>query len=206
MLSSAEFWNRTAPSYSKQPIADPENYARKLQQTQSYMRPDMEVVEFGCGTGSTALYHAECVKRIVATDVSDAMLEVGRQRAAESGIENVIFKTAGIEDYEAEPESVDMVLALNLLHLVPNKQAALKKIQTMLKPGGIFVSSTVCLGDRMWFLRPLIPVLQWLGKAPYVSFLNADHVRKEIEFAGFSLQEQWVHGNANSLFVIAKKA
>ena len=47
-VTSAEFWDRVAPDYSKQPIADTESYARKLAATQALMRPDMEVLEFGC--------------------------------------------------------------------------------------------------------------------------------------------------------------
>ena len=75
-----------------------------------------------------------------------------------------------------------MVLALNLLHLLPDRPAALAKIHRLLKPGGLFISSTACLADRMWFLRPVIPVMQWLGKAPYVSFVGSDDVLQEVFF------------------------
>ena len=98
-----------------------------------------------------------------------------------------------------------MVLALNLLHLLPDRTVALAKIHRLLKPGGIFISSTVCLADRMWFLRPVIPVLQWIGKAPYVSFLGSDEVLREMAEAGFEEQEHWTHGRANSLFLVARK-
>jgi ubiquinone/menaquinone biosynthesis C-methylase UbiE len=204
-VSSAEFWDRIAPRYNKQPIADADSYARKLAATQALMRPDMEVLEFGCGTGSTALTHAAHVAHIVATDVSDAMIEIGREKADKSGIANVSFRQSGVEDFEAPDGSYDMVLALNLLHLLPDRTSALAKIQRLLKPGGIFISSTVCLADRMWFLRPVIPVMQWIGKAPYVSFLRADEVRREVAKAGFEEREHWTHGRANSLFLVAGK-
>lgn len=55
-----------------------------------------------------------------------------------------------------------------------NSAAALAKIHRLLKPGGFFISSTVCLAEGMWLLRPVIPVLQWLGRAPYVSFVGAN--------------------------------
>jgi ubiquinone/menaquinone biosynthesis C-methylase UbiE len=81
-----------------------------------------------------------------------------------------------------------MVLALNLLHLLPNRTAALAKIYRLLKPGGLFISSTVCLADRMWFLRSVIPVLQWIGKALYVSFVGASDMLSEVAVAGFEEQ------------------
>jgi len=205
-VTSAEFWDRVAPSYSKQPIADTESYARKLATTQALMRPNMEVLEFGCGTGSTALGHAPHVAHIVATDVSSAMIGIGRGKAEAAGIDNVTFRQAGVEDYEAPDGSYDMVLALNLLHLLPDRTEALSRIHRLLKPGGIFISSTVCLADHLWFLRPVIPLLQWIGKAPYVSFLGSDQVLNEMAAAGFEAQEHWSHGRTNSLFLVAGKS
>lgn len=204
-VTSSEFWDRIAPGYSQQAISDNESYARKLAITQSYMQPNMEVLEFGCGTGSTALAHAAHVSHIVATDVSAAMIDIGREKAQQAGINNVSFSHSGVEDFTAPDGSYDMVLALNLIHLLPDRAAALTKIHRLLKPGGIFISSTACLSDRMWFLRPVISIMQWIGKAPYVSFLGAQNVLDEIESAGFVPQDHWTHGRANSLFLVATK-
>lgn len=204
-ITSPDFWDRIASSYSEQPIADPDSYARKLATSQSLMRPDMEVLEFGCGTGSTALAHAPHVSRIIATDVSSAMLDIGKKKAAEADIRNVSFQQSSVVDFEAAAGSFDMVLALSLIHLLPDRRDAIDRIHNLLKPGGFFISSTVCLADRMWFLKPVIPIMQWLDKAPYVTFLHADDVAQEITDAGFDIQEQWTHGRANSLFLVGQK-
>ena len=132
------------------------------------------------------------------------MIAIGRAKADQEGIGNITFTQSGVEDFKGD-KSYDMVLALNLLHLVPDRSRALETIHSLLKPGGFFVSSTVCLADRMWFLKPVIPVMQCLGKAPYVEFLRAEQVANEITDAGFDIQEQWTHGRANSLFLIAQK-
>ncbi|BFM15599.1 hypothetical protein R50073_17820 [Maricurvus nonylphenolicus] len=203
--TSAEFWDRIALRYSQSPIADTESYEKKLAATQALMQPDMSVLELGCGTGSTALAHAPHVGEIVATDVSDGMLAIGRDKAKAAGIDNIRFMQASVEDLQEAEGSYDMVLALNLLHLVPDYQAAIAKVHRLLKPGGLFISSTVCLSDKMWFLRPVIPVMQWLGKAPFVSFLNAATVLQAVEASGFESQEHWTHGRANSLFLVSKK-
>jgi len=203
-VTPADFWDRAAPGYSKRAIADTESYARKLAATQALMRPDMKVLEFGCGTGSTALEHAPHVAHIDATDVSAAMIDIGRQKARQAGIDNVSFIQSGLEAFDADSD-YDMVLALNLLHLLPDRAAALAKIHQLLKPGGFFVSSTVCLSDRMWFMRPVVSVMQWMGKAPYVSFVGANEVLSEMAAAGFEEREHWTHGRANSLFLIASK-
>lgn len=203
--TSAEFWDRVADRYSKRAIADPETYERKLKSTQAFMRPEMNILEFGCGTGSTAVLHAPHVARVDATDVSAAMIDIGRDKALRMGINNVEFLQAGVDDFSAPDDSYDMVLALNLLHLVPDHAAALHKIHRLLTPGGLFVSTTPCLSDRMWYLRPLIPVMRWVGMAPQVSFLRAADLEDEVTATGFETQERWTHGSTNSLFLVSRK-
>ena len=66
MDRSAKFWDRIAKRYAKRPVADDAAYQKKLEITQSYFQPHMEVLEIGCGTGSTAITHAPNVKRIAA--------------------------------------------------------------------------------------------------------------------------------------------
>ena len=204
-VTPTEFWDRIAPRYSKQSISDTESYARKLAETQALMRPDMTVLELGCGTGSTALEHAPHVAHIDATDISPAMIDIACDKAAEAGIDNVCFQAAGVADLEAADASYDMVLALNLLHLLPAREATLTKIHALLKPGGLFISSTACLADRMWFMRPVVAVMQWLGKAPQVEFFTSRQLLDEVAQAGFEIQNHWTHGRANSVFMVAAK-
>ena len=82
MTQASKFWDKMAERYAKSPVADEESYQKKLQVTRDYFRPDMEVLEFGCGTGSTAIVHAPYVKHIQAIDVSS---EDARDRPGQSG-------------------------------------------------------------------------------------------------------------------------
>ena len=81
MDQSTKFWDRIADRYSKQPIADEAAYEKKLRITREYFRPDMEVLEIGCGTGSTAIVHAPYVKHIQAIDLSSKMIEIAHAKA-----------------------------------------------------------------------------------------------------------------------------
>ena len=86
MNYSAKFWDKTAESYSQQPIADEAAYQKKLQITQKYLKPDMSVLEFGCpkgyrfayGTGGTAIIHAPYVKHLRAIDFSSEMIKIAQ--------------------------------------------------------------------------------------------------------------------------------
>ena len=68
MAQATQFWDKIAEKYSQQPIADEAAYQKKLAVTRDYFRPDMEVLEIGCGTGSTAILHAPYVKHIIKID------------------------------------------------------------------------------------------------------------------------------------------
>jgi len=202
---SAKFWDRVAPKYSKQAIADPESYEKKLKASQALMHKDMAIIEFGCGTGSTALIHARHVAHVTATDISDEMIRIATGKAEQQGISNIGFQTSSVESFTEAPIKYDMVFALNLLHLLPNQKAAIDTFSKILKPGGYLVTSTVCLSDKKWLFKPLITVMQWFGKAPYLSFISPEAVENEIISAGFASYEKWTHGRANSFFFIAKK-
>ncbi len=154
MRQPSKFWDKRAEGYSKSPVADEESYQKKLQVTREYLKPDMEILEFGCGTGSTAITHAPCVKHIRAIDVSSKMLEIAQGKADANNVKNISFEGSGIDEFSVSDETFDAVLALNILHLLENKEEVISKVRKMLKQGGIFVTSTVCVGDtRMKFLK-----------------------------------------------------
>ena len=107
MTASERFWDKTAEKYSKSPVSDEATYQKKLAETQRFFRPDMRVLEFGCGTGTTAIHHAPHVAHIDAIDISGNMLEIARGRAREAGIDNVTFSRGTLSEFNAPAASLD---------------------------------------------------------------------------------------------------
>ncbi|NZA28658.1 class I SAM-dependent methyltransferase [Luteimonas sp. SJ-92] len=204
MKKTKEFWDRNAPRYARSPIRDEKAYRKKLTITQEYFRPDWSVLEFGCGTGSTAIVHAPYVKRIDATDISDRMLEIAERKAAEAGVENISFRQGTLESLALEPESYDAVLGLNVLHLLEDVEAAISRVHGLLKPGGIFVSSTVLIDDINAAWRMLIPLMQFVGFAPYVNRFGRQQLVSRLTDAGFGIDREWQPRNG-SVFIVARK-
>ncbi len=199
------FWDRLASKYARQPISDQETYEKKLEITRKYLTPDSEVFEFGCGTGSTAILHAPHVKRILATDVAENMLAVGRERAAEAGVTNVTFERTDIEGFDPQGRQFDVVLGLNIIHLCRDPLSVMKKVRSLLKPGGHFIQSTVCLKDAMPIAPFIIPVMQMVGKAPHVKFMKRGDLDRTIEEAGFEIVERFKpEKKLTAEFIVAK--
>ncbi len=204
-MSKAKFWNKIAKSYAKQKIADEESYQVKLKKTQEYLTPEMDILEFGCGTGTTAIIHAPFVRHILASDISQNMIEIAKEKAADKAVENVDFTVADIESLDVEAESKDAVLGMSILHLLKDKEAAMKKVHTMLKPGGLFISSTVCMGGGISFWKPIIVVGNFFGLLPFVSFFGKEELVQALQAAGFQIEYEWQPGKKKAVFIIAGK-
>ena len=203
MSRTAKFWDRMAARYVRGPVKDEESYQKKLELTRGYLKPDMEVLEFGCGSGATAISHAARVKHIRAIDISGNMLDVARRNAAEANVENITFLKSTIDDFEAPDESLDVVLGLSILHLLPNKEAAIAKVYRMLKPGGVFVSSTICAADSSIVYKAATPIARLFGLV-FRAF-TAANLKKAMTSTGFSIDHEWRPGAGKALFLIAKK-
>ena len=205
MDRSSKFWDKIAERYSKQPVADEAAYQKKLQVTREYFRPHMEVLEFGCGTGSTAIAHAPYVKHIQAIDISSKMIEIAQGKADAKSVGNVTFKRSAIDEFSVSDQTFDAVLGLSILHLLDNKEEVIAKVHKMLKPDGIFVTSTVCFGDTMMrFLKFIVPIGKFFGLI--LKVFTTKELENSLTDCGFEIDHQWQPGKGQPVFIVAKKA
>jgi 2-polyprenyl-3-methyl-5-hydroxy-6-metoxy-1,4-benzoquinol methylase len=177
-----------AAGYIRRPVKDEESYQKKLELTRGYLKPEMDVLEFGCCSGATAITHAPRVKHIKAIDISGNMLDVARRSAADANTDNITFRKSAIDDLEATEESFDVVLGLSILHLLPNKEAAIAKVYKMLKPEGVFVSSTICIADSSIAYKIVPPIARLFGLV--LRAFTGDNLKKAMTSTGFTNGDQ----------------
>ena len=211
MQDAASFWDKTARKYAKSPISDMDAYTYTLGRTRSYLSAHDKVLELGCGTGSTALELARSVDHITASDLSGNMLQVGRERAAEQGVTNVSFVQSDVLGKALGDGPYDAVMAFNLIHLLEDPKAAVRRVSGLLKPGGLFISKTVCtpgasLPFKFRLILMVLPLMQWLGKAPFVNFMDIEELEAMISAEGFEIMEAGNYPAAPpSRYIVAKK-
>lgn len=209
MPGGAFMFNVMAKGYAKQPIADQASYECKLEITRQYLTPESEVLEVGCGTGSTALLHAPLVKHIDATDYASKMIQIANEKLRDSDCNNIRFSVEKIEDLAAKDKRYDVILALNVIHLLEDKEKALKDMHKLLMPGGYCISSTVCIEleaiPKIWYA--VFKVFKHTGLVPKVSSTKQDEFLQLIQDVGFTIEEQWIPpgGDLPSIFIVAKK-
>jgi 2-polyprenyl-3-methyl-5-hydroxy-6-metoxy-1,4-benzoquinol methylase len=209
MESSAKFWNKMAARYSKMPIRDPGAYETTLDRTRAYLSPEDQALELGCGTGGTARLLSANVAHITGTDIAPRMIEIARQRAEEEGVANITFETSEIGNAPKSP--FDVVMAYNLLHLLTDLPASLAQIHARVKPGGLFISKTICLGQpglgwKLKMILKLIPLLRIIGKAPDLRYLSITELEEMIEATGFEVIETGSFpAHPPSRFIVARR-
>ena len=203
---ASKFWDRIAARYSKRTVQNEAAYEQTLARTRSHVSQHDHVVEYGCGTGTTALKLSGSAAHITATDFSGEMLRIGEERRAAQGIENVTFKQVSATVPAADDETVDVVLAFNLLHLIEETDQVFAAVRRQLKPGGYFISKTACMGDGNILLRLAVPVMGWYFGVPYIKKYRVRELEDQITAAGFRIVETGNHPDKPPRrFIVARK-
>lgn len=207
--SDAQFWDRISPKYARDTITDQGGYERTLDRTRMLLALGDQVLELGCGTGSTALRLAGDVRRYLATDLSAGMIEIAREKHAGSPVPSLVFQVGTAEASLLEVGRYNAVLGFNYLHMVRDVPAVLSRIYALLAPGGLFISKTPCLGDMNPLLsHVLLPVMRAIGKAPYVSVFKQTDLGERLSAAGFDILATENHatkGDDRRPFIVARK-
>ena len=172
MNKSEQFWDRIADKYARQPVADRQAFDRMLEQTRRFLAADDTVLDYGCGTGSISIEIANDVKQIHAIDISSRMIAIATGKSRDIEVGNITFAHTDIFDDRYRKESFDAILAFHVLHLVEDTQKVLRRINELLKPGGVFISTTACLGEHRVLFSVVLFLMRKLGLAPYVRMLR----------------------------------
>lgn len=98
---------------------------------------DMDVLDFGCGTGLVTLNLQPRVRSVTGVDTSAGMLEVLRSKVEKQGIANVETRLLDLEKGDSLEGPFHAVVSSMALHHVPDTGAILRRFHGLLAPGGI---------------------------------------------------------------------
>lgn len=204
-MSAQDFWNKIARKYAARPIGNPQAYEATLDRVRAHLSPQDHVLELGCGTASTALLLAPNVARYTATDYAAQMVEIGREKLIAQGVDNITLNQGTALAPELPDAGFDAVLGFNLYHLLDDLDAGVAAAHRLVRPGGMFISKSICLGPYSPF-RPLVAVLRLMGKAPPLKFLSVQRLEHAITNAGFEILETGDYpARPRARFIVARK-
>jgi 2-polyprenyl-3-methyl-5-hydroxy-6-metoxy-1,4-benzoquinol methylase len=206
-----QFWDKQAAKYDKNERQFEPVFEKIINLTKKHLDPSVRALDLGCATGTKTIRLAESVKHIHGLDLSTGMITHAKQKAEKLQIGNVEFSQGTIFDKDLTNESFDVIVSYAVMHLLKDIDKCLERINDLLKPGGLFITSTACLKDKMNFKNRFVFSLYMLVKKVGLFPLHLNMFRFEdieglIEKNKFEIieKERMRHGISVS-FNVARK-
>ncbi len=140
--------------------------------------PESVVGDLGCGTGLLARVLAPFVRKVIAVDGSQEMLDAARRHVSGvPGATNVDFRHGELEKLPLRSGWLDAAVLMLVLHFVPDPARVLSEASRVLKPGGRLLIVDMLPHEREEYARQMGHV--WLGFSPA-------QIARYIEPAGFT--------------------
>ena len=210
MNKSERFWNKLSKNYDKK--AKDKTFEQILVRTPKHLKPDDIVLDFACATGLYAFEFVNKVKTIQAFDTSSKMIAIAKDLVLKSGSKNIVFSQTTLFDQKYKEGSFDTILAFNILLYFEDAEKILKRMNNLLKPGGLIITSTACLGEKRTFIGILsgamIFLLKKLRILPYLKFFSISELKETIVNNGFNSIEAdiLIEKPALEYFIVAEKS
>lgn len=198
------FWNKIAQNYDNVIGSHEKLYSQIIEKLKETIKGRKYVLEIATGTGKLSLAISVDVEKIEACDISSNMLSIAKKKAEESGCKNINFQLQDACALTYKPNSFDVAIISNALHIIPNPEIALKQISNVLKSDGILIAPTFLHGET-WLSNITSKIMSISGFKAYGKWSEKSFV-KFLEDNGYEVVEKKIFsGILPLLYVVAKK-
>ncbi len=157
------FWDRVAGLYDWVELTNRRVNSAAAVRVARLVPEGARVLDCAAGTGLFALAAARRADSVLCTDLSQAMLSRAEKKACKQGLSNICF---AVRDLTALPEgngSFDVVIAANVLHLLPEPETAVRELWRVTAPGGRLILPTYLQGKAEAAYGTMIKIYQGVG-------------------------------------------
>ena len=157
------FWDRVAGLYDWVELTNRRVNSAAAVRVARLVPEGARVLDCAAGTGLFALAAARRADLVLCTDLSQAMLSRAEKKARKQGLSNICF---AVRDLTALPEgngSFDVVIAANVLHLLPEPETAVRELWRVTAPGGRLILPTYLQGKAEAAYGTMIKIYQGAG-------------------------------------------
>jgi 2-polyprenyl-3-methyl-5-hydroxy-6-metoxy-1,4-benzoquinol methylase len=200
-----KFWDRTAKYLDNVEKRDKLTYLKFIEKAKKYFNTNDIVLDFGCGTGLVCNEIADKVKKIYAIDISSKMIKIAEDKAFERKIQNIDYIHSTIFDDRFNPDTFDVILVFNVLHLLEDSHKVIQRINELLKPEGFIISVTPCTGEKP-LLNSLFSIGSKIGIMPKIKSFKVSELEHLFIKENFEIIEtDCLKLNSPQYSLIAKK-
>lgn len=198
------FWDRIAGFYDWAERTNKEAMVGAVRQACAQVPEGASVLDCAAGTGEFSLAMAQRAGTVLCTDLSQSMLEQAQKKAQKRALSNITF---AVRDLTALPDpdgTFDVVVAANVLHLLPEPEKALEELWRVTAPGGRLVLPTFLQGEAGPGFRILIALYKLLGFRPKY-FFTLDSYAEFFRRCGRTAQVTRIKGRLPVGFAVLSK-
>ncbi len=206
-----KFWDKQAKRYDSSEIQFEPVYKDIITKTRKYLIIGDYVLDYGCATGTKTIQLAYGTKHVHGLDISTEMINEATKKKDKANIRNITFSQGTIFNNNFEKASFDNVIAYGIIQLLEDKEKVIQRIYELLKPGGLFISTTACFKDKMAFKNSLefksYLFIKKLGIFPlHLNMFSTYDVRELINNHNFQIIEaEKIFFGITSIFIVAKR-
>ncbi len=203
-----KYWSRFPDTYDKnQEYVVGKELLNEITKELNDLTDLGEVAEFGCGTGYFTETIAQKANHVVATDLSNELLEIAKKRLNKNP--EITIQKENCINTSFTSEKFDSVFMANLIHVVENPLKVLQESHRILRKGGMLIIVTYT-NHGMKLLEKIklgIRFLKGWGKPPqHVHTFSPEKLSSLLENAGFAVEKSKLIGNrTKALYLIGKK-
>jgi 2-polyprenyl-3-methyl-5-hydroxy-6-metoxy-1,4-benzoquinol methylase len=111
-----------------------------LQIYDKYLKSGINLLDIGCGGGAFSIYAASKGAKTKGVDLSERAIAENRKSVAYLKLSNLTFECEDFMQY-TDSDCYDVIMMTEVLEHLPDDAAALKKVNSLLKPGGHLLMS-----------------------------------------------------------------
>ena len=132
----------------KRTYVSPETVIRTLRRRS--IPPDARILDIGFGNGEIAVAVAQAFPhaQVEGIDLTERNVHFARRKAADLGVENILFRVGDIESWQPRESSYDAVYAMQVMQFINDPDALLEKLFVALRAGGALLFATPFLPVR----------------------------------------------------------
>lgn len=153
---------------------------------------NMEVLDLGCGDGTTAIPEARLGANVLGVDIASNLVQAANNRAKAEGLSNCrVVEGDAIALTELKNKSFDLVVSIFGAMFAPRPSDVAKEMVRVTKPGGRIVMGNWIPGDPT-LVAQLLKISSAYTPAPPEGFISPmlwgveEHVAERFEQAGIS--------------------
>lgn len=197
---SAEWWDPSGPfrplhrlnpvrlSYLKEQAAG--HFGRDTRSITPF--EGLSALDIGCGGGLVAEPMARLGATVTAVDADEVAIEAARLHAGERGVD-VDYRVGSSDDLAAQGRRFDLVLALEIIEHVADRDEFLTTVGSLVAPGGLLILSTLnrTLKSRILGIGVAEHVLRWVepGTHDWSKFVKPSELARGLRATGFGVAD-----------------